>query len=118
MYARGEEKLYRRKWLGLGGSGGMHNFEANGRPYSSIVGKRKKGPVTPSELWNNTEDKRNSDTSTPIQCEEYTGHSSFLADSPLPPRACSHSTVSKRKIRDCLQTYLDDAFSVIAIWTE
>ena len=35
-----------------------------------------------------------------------------------PARACSHSTVFKRKIRDCSQTHLDDAFSVIAIWTE
>ena len=74
--------------------------------------------MTLSELLNNTEDKGNINERTPIKCEKYTSHPSFLAASPLAPRACSHSTVSKRKVRDCSQSYLDDAFSVIAIWTE
>ena len=78
----------------------------------------EKRPVTPSELWNNTEQKRNTNTRTPIECEKYTSHPSFLTASPLAPLACSHFTESKRKIRDCSQSYLDDAFSVIAIWTE
>ena len=72
-------------------------------PIFSVVGNkvqclREKRPVTPSELWNKSKDKRNINTRTPIQCEKWTSHPSFLADSPLAPRACSHSTVSKRKI--------------------
>ena len=77
-------------------------------PISSVVGNskkkekvqclRKKRPVTPSELWNNTEDKRLlTQEHHAIQCEKYTSHPLFLADSPLAPRACSHSTVSKEK---------------------
>ena len=79
---------------------------------------KEKRPVTPSELWNNAEDKRIINTRKPILGEKYTSHPSLLAGS---PRAPSHELAFysvQRKIRDCLQSNLDDAFSVIAIWTE
>ena len=95
-------------------------------PISSVVGNKAQC-LRKKDQWRHQkygiklkdpEDKRNTNTRTPIQWEKYTSHPSFLAESPLAPSAFSHSTVSKRKIRDCSQSYLDDAFSVIAIWTE
>ena len=74
---------------------------------------RKIRPVTPLELWNNAENKRNTNKRTPIQGEKYTSHPSFLAASPhaaRPSRVLAFYSV-QRKIRACSQSNLDDAFS-------
>ena len=38
----------------------------------------KKRPVTPSELWNNKGDKRNTNTKTPVECEKCISHPNLM----------------------------------------
>ena len=76
--------------------------------------KEKKASVAFRIWWlsNNTEEKRNANTRTPIYGKKYiiyiilymAKNILFLTGSPLAAHACSHSTVSKRKITDYSQS--------------
>ena len=60
---------------------------------------RKIRPVTPLELWNNAENKRNTNKEHQYRAKNIPVIPRFsrLRRSSLAPRACSHSTVSKEK---------------------